>query len=523
MPASLLFWAPWIAWADLVFQLGHTWSSSEQYAYGWFVPFVTAVLVYQKWTARPEPAPGDGPWASVMLGGAWVLALALVGIRIVHEVNPGWPLASWVHALVVVLLILFVAHRVGGAGWVRWFAFPAAFILVAVQWPDRLEGWIIRGLMRVVAACAVEILGLLDIPALQRGNLIEIDSGVLGVEEACSGIRSLQTTLMGALLFGELQRLGGVRRFGLIGFGVVCAVVLNVGRTTFLSWSAATQGMSSVDRWHDPAGLTIVVVSFAALWGCAWWMSRRSPVPGDEAGVADGVAISERRGSGATGRVSWAVGGLAMLVAMSPLINEAWYRLRPTAPGVGRSWSFRMPSGHAAFKPIEIPAGAREQLRHDRELCGTWMASGGRTWTVYWLDWNPRKAGHTLRARQHRPELCLTAAGLRLEEDYGIRRIRAGEVDLPFRAYRFSAGGEVLHVFFLLWEDGMDSQTGALGAVQEQLLSAWRGRRFFGQQTLEIVLDGYGTMDEALEAVRAELPQWIEPAPGPVGVGAGAE
>ena len=48
--------------------------------------------------------------------------------------------------------------------------------------------------------------------AIQRGNLIELSTGVLGVDEACSGIRSFQSTLMAALFLDErvtlLQGLG---------------------------------------------------------------------------------------------------------------------------------------------------------------------------------------------------------------------------------------------------------------------------------------------------------------------------
>lgn len=168
-----------------------------------------------------------------------------------------------------------------------------------------------------------------------------------------------------------------------------------------------------------------------------------------------------------------------------------------------------MPADLPSFSKLEIPSGARDQLRYDRNLCGTWVGDGGRNWTVYWLDWSPRKAGHTLRARQHRPEICLTAAGMRLDEDFGIRPVKVGDLDLQFRVYRFDAGGEKLHVFFLLWEDGAEEQTGASTAVREQLLAAWRGRRFFGQQTLELVLAGYDSMEEALSAVRIEVPRWI--------------
>ena len=55
----------------------------------------------------------------------------------------------------------------------------------------------------------VEVLGWTGIPAIQHGNLIEVGTGTVGVSEACSGIRSFQTSLMISLFFGEFYRMAG--------------------------------------------------------------------------------------------------------------------------------------------------------------------------------------------------------------------------------------------------------------------------------------------------------------------------
>ena len=53
----------------------------------------------------------------------------------------------------------------------------------------------------------VQALHLFGIPALQNGNLIEVKTGLLGINEACSGIRSFQATLMVSLFLGELYQM----------------------------------------------------------------------------------------------------------------------------------------------------------------------------------------------------------------------------------------------------------------------------------------------------------------------------
>ena len=122
----------------------------------------------------------------------------------------------------------------GGRPWLRHFAFPIAFFLIAVPWPTGIEQPLIQGLMPTVATIATETLSLFGIPAEVQGNLIHINGGVVGVNEACSGVRSLQTSVMIGLLFGELNRLNLVRRIGLIVAAVFIAFVANCGRAFFL-------------------------------------------------------------------------------------------------------------------------------------------------------------------------------------------------------------------------------------------------------------------------------------------------
>ena len=71
-----------------------------------------------------------------------------------------------------------------------------------------IEQPVIQGLTRLNTALTVEILGLLGIPAVPQGNVIELATGSVGIDEACSGIRSLQATLMISLFLGEAVAVG---------------------------------------------------------------------------------------------------------------------------------------------------------------------------------------------------------------------------------------------------------------------------------------------------------------------------
>ena len=251
-------------WAVLIYQLGAQWSVFEQYNYGWGVPFLCVYLLWQRWPSRPgaKAAPFSLPGA-VLIG---ALLLLLFPIRVLHEANPIWRVSSIGWALILVTLTLGFVWRVGGWAWVRHFGPAVGFFFVAVPWPTPLETAVTQGLMRLNVGVTVEILHLLGIPALQRGNVVELATGLLGIEEACSGIRSLQATFMISLFFWILYRLSWRRGGGLVVSGAVLSFCFNVIWTSLLSWVAASQGMAAISSWHDPAGVTVLVWCFLLLW-----------------------------------------------------------------------------------------------------------------------------------------------------------------------------------------------------------------------------------------------------------------
>src|SRR5262249_30213157 len=190
-----------------------------QYSYGWVVPFLGAIVFWQRWRTRPSPE-AQGPSALILLGAVGLLALVLP-IRLFEEANPEWRLVLWAHAGAAVGLTLLGLAYTGGWPRVKPLAFAVAFPLIAVPLPILVEQCLIQSLARFVTFVTAEAVHLSGIPAFQHGNIIEISTGVVGVEEACSGIRSLQSGLLAALFLGELYRLSPVRRVGLVGLGVV--------------------------------------------------------------------------------------------------------------------------------------------------------------------------------------------------------------------------------------------------------------------------------------------------------------
>ncbi len=501
-----------VVWLDLIRQLSFQWSASEQYAYGWFVPVLGLGLFWRRWMSRPAPGQApDSPW---LLALAALLALALLPIRVVYEINADWPLPAWMAALAVVGLTLYGVCRMGGRAWVIHFAFPICFILVAVPWPYRIEHGLTQGLMKVVAALTVEALDWVNIPVEQAGNLIQVGSGVVGIDEACSGIRSFQSTLMGALFMGELYRMGWPVRVLFIAGGVGLAFLFNVVRTLALTWRASTAGLEALRKWHDTAGFTIFLASFLCLWATAGLLARRrrrahcgtAPAGSGQAGRAPDW-VMPRRYFATLG--CWMIGILAL--------TEAWYRAHQIDQAGLFHWSVRLPDTRPAFEKIELAPRTVRMLAYDACATGRWREEDGWLWSVNFFRWKPRSVQSVIHARLHRPEVCLPAAGFEQLGGSSLVRVRAGRLELPFRKYTCQAKGQRLYVFFCQWEDGADKQAG-MGASKaaDRLQSVLKGRRWLGQQTLEVVVMGCPGPEAAEAQLRRLLPEWIvieEPKP----------
>src|SRR6266446_4098764 len=290
LPVALSVLFLGVLWLGLCSELSGEWSVNEQYNFGWFVPFFALYLFWLRWQDRPQTEIGNPLQRMRSNGQAFksqirkrqtivgLLAIAalllLLPVRLFEIANPEWRLLAWVHTGAVVVLTLLLIWWAGGVAWLRHFAFPVLFIFVAVPWPTLVESPVTQGLMRVVARVAAEAAMLLGTPAQVEGNLIRVSNGLVGVNEACSGIRSLQTSLMIGLLFGELKRLSVLRRVALVACAVAIALLANFVRAVFLVRIAATENLSEVGRWHDIAGYSIIALVFVATMALAYLVGK---------------------------------------------------------------------------------------------------------------------------------------------------------------------------------------------------------------------------------------------------------
>jgi len=569
LPCAWSFAALGVYWLALIYQLGAQWSVYEQYNYGWAVPFLCVFLLWrriQESHHRPLTTDQRLPTTKTPSPILYILfalcALLYAPTRFFHEANSIWRLTSWLWATEVVgLTLIFIhlslrafplrhvrgesdatlAHLMGEGLGVRAsgevsspsslsefqrfrfsdFVFPLCFFLVAVPWPSGAESFLVQMLTRLNVSTTVEVLGWFGVPALQHGNVIEVATGVVGIDEACSGIRSFQATLMISLFFGEFYRLNMARRAVCVLAGFALSFLFNMARTSLLTWVAAKKGVGAIAGWHDPAGVTILVACFLTLWLAAVWLARRKGQK-VECSALDSRQSTASASSTPNAQLSTARRLAIVLLAWFVVVEagtQLWFRLHENSAASREEWSVSVDGTNPRLTKVEISADIRAVLRADTYVEAKWHDDAGISWQLDYFRWLP---AHSLNkrvavqfAKMHSPELCLPSVGMTLKSDLGVISVPVGDMQFAFRQYVFLADGQPIHVFFGIYEDSSGSAILANRQhdMARRIAAAFAGSRNYGLRLLEIAVAGPDNAADAEAAVRGELKKLITSKP----------
>jgi len=118
---------------------------------------------------------------------------------------------------------------------------------------------------------------------------------------------------------------------------------------------------------------------------------------------------------------------------------ESWYRAHERNL-VGRpAWTVRVPETAPGFREIRIEEAVRQTLRFDtgREVLWKTANAGAPENSainyLFFFRWNPGSSS-VVRARAHRPDICLPSVGWKQTADRGVKTYTAREgVALPMR------------------------------------------------------------------------------------------
>ena len=428
------------------------WTKNPDLSHGFFAPLIFALLVWEGTRTGPTR------WLSGSAGLGIVIALILLGA--VGMLGLGGLLAAsvgWSHAVVKFSLTASFAGLLL-AGWLvlstdsvraipfNWTVFCAiALWLLAAPLPTGTYSRLTLALQGSVTTGVLNALHMLGIPARQAGNIIELATTTVGVEEACSGIRSLISCLYAGLFFSAwLLRTPG-RRVLLIVAAPLLAISMNFARSLSLTLMA-NRGVDILGFWHDATGYAILGLTAALLGGLASLLSPPNKGP-DSSSVPASARLS-------TPGLAVFSSGLAALLLLGGIF--AW--LSPTpAPA---SPEARIPV--TSLLPAQAPgwqvASAGDLYRFSGILQTEHLVE--RTYfragkgqpvqiNVYVAHWVAGAASVSLVA-SHTPDACWPGAGW-LPEPTPDRQVRLelSGATLPVAEHRiFRHTGSPQHVWF---------------------------------------------------------------------------
>lgn len=492
-------------WGLLFYHVHTEWLVNTVYSYGFAVPLLAAYLGWERWNTRPHVG-ARLPYVVVAVLAVAIL-LTFYPVRLIQEANPDWVKINWSMFGLVSLLTLAGAAAVGGIRWAFHFAFPVLFCFTALPWPVWMEEALVQNLMRGNATICAEVLTFIGMPAIAQGNLIQIADSWVNVEEACSGIRSLQTAFMMGLFLGEFHRFGLFRRGAMLFLALFVAAFGNMIRTIVLAYFS-TQG--TIDKYHDTVGNIAMIATLVLIYLVGELLRRGTPAkPAD-------TAATPVRPSPASLRPAFPAAlslvGIGLIIG-AEVVTQAWYRYHETRVPPAAAWTIEWPKDARGFNQAPFHERSQALLKFNFGENAAWVDSTGYRWQAYFLRWDPGRVSKYL-AMSHYPTVCLPATGLTLASETGPWDCRANNVRMPFNTYVFQdASGQDVFVFHAIVEDRPLSDDFRFRYYQvsstERIASVKRGERNLGQKVIGIAIRGCSSPNEARELVDEALRKMV--------------
>lgn len=339
--------------------------------------------------------------------------------------------------------------RLGGFPLLRRQLFPLVFVWLAVPWPVQIERPLTQSLMRGITTFSVNVLNTVGVAAVQRGNVIELSDRAIGIEDACTGIQSLQAVFMAAIFLGEYFSLSVGKRFFLVGLGCVWSISANWLRIMGLVF--ALHGNSNASpHWHDLIGGAATAGTFLLLYLSALMLKvRRSPE------ASRPVVMSGIEGREGVFLLSGAL--------LAPLFAWMWFSFLATSSGADasrRHWQLDCSKLDHGWKATPIPAtDASRSLLHFTDWAA-WRLDGpeGGTIQVDHLFWEHGASMPFASGFYHTPAICMPSAGWTMLGAPAPISIAWEKTNLPCVMYSFEQDGNRLVVIQCLSMGGLTEQ-----------------------------------------------------------------
>jgi exosortase len=447
-----------VAWLWTFHAFSQYWVYLPQYAYGWLVPFLGAFFFWRRLSifAAANPMSLNPPKARDTAKSVFLLVIlcaAITPLELARQRSPLSRTLVWVIGANAVAITLLTLGWMGGRKLRKAMIFPTCFLLISAPWLSVIEQPVVAGLAERVSGAITEILHWLGFIAHREGTVIAMKPGRVGIDEACSGIRSLQSGIMYGIAIGELFLLTVPRRWLMVFIAFSGAIMLNLSRTLILCWAVDKEGLDVLGRHHSFLGMDHTIHDWVGgfvslglpviVWVSGRWLNNRPTVEGSGRSA---VVATIGRPLKRLGTLKFA----AVLAAVGFIGVEGWsiaQELRighQTRPYLVLNSSIRTNEpAQTVMDTLEPTTGVNFQQTDPRIRNGI---------LGYQFFWKP-SAG-SIFILGHRPDVCMTGAGYVIQREPQKVQIKIGDRDLSWYSFQFKNRDTMAIQIWGVWRDG---------------------------------------------------------------------
>ena len=243
-----------LCYAPILRRLAIQWMNDPDVGHGFFVPLVSGYIIWQRRDQLLMLEPRPNPWGLVVV--AWGGLQMMVGVL-------GSDLFTSRTAFIIT--IIGIVLTLGGTPFIRKLTFPLFLLFLMVPIPTVVFNELTFPLQMLASRLAAAALGVLGIPVLRDGNILELPNGRLSVVEACSGIRSLLSLTFLSLVYGYFFEKKTWVRVALFLATIPVAILANGSRVTVTGILYEIRPDLADGFFHESTGLVIFFVAAVIL------------------------------------------------------------------------------------------------------------------------------------------------------------------------------------------------------------------------------------------------------------------
>jgi exosortase len=244
---SLLYWR-------VLPDMAVDWWTDEGNSHGLLIVPLVLYIVWRQWgSILTVPAAVDLRGLCLTLAACGVYAVGRMGAEF------------FLTRISFVVLLAGLTWTFWGYGRLRRLAFPILLLATMVPLPTIVFNQLAAPLQLLASRVATETAQLLGVAVYREGNIIHLAETTLGVAEACSGLRSISSLVIGALLLGYLDLDRVWARVVLFALAIPAAILTNVIRVAGTALLSDRNPELGTGFYHTFSGWLVFLVGLGIL------------------------------------------------------------------------------------------------------------------------------------------------------------------------------------------------------------------------------------------------------------------